>query len=223
MERSLATLRILAFSAVYLFSDVALVTAATNVGGTIRDALGNPLPHAHVTVIPQGKETRGGVVADLHNRWTAANDKGEFQLNLARGRYKIRAKAEVDGYPDPTFWLNADPLVKFPEISVGEKDITGLEIKLGKLGGFLNGSVFDRLSGNPLAGARLRLQDTKNSYAVVEVFTDTDGHFQFTVPSKPMVVSATAPGHKPMTFRSGEHLVVSPREHRHIEFQLDRE
>src|SRR5258708_133901 len=111
------------------------LSSATNVGGTIRDALGNPLPHAHVTVIPQGKEIRGGVAADLHNRWTAANDKGEFQLNLAPGRYKIRAKAEVDGYPDPTFWLNTDPLVKFPEISVGEKDITGLEIKLAKQGG----------------------------------------------------------------------------------------
>jgi 5-hydroxyisourate hydrolase-like protein (transthyretin family) len=198
------------------------LSSATEVGGTIQDALGRPLPHAYVTVIRHGKGTRESV-SDLHNRWAAANDKGEFQLNLSPGQYKIRAKAEADGYPDPTFWLNTDPLVKFPTISVGESSIRGLQVTLLTRDGILDCSVVDKLSGNPLAGAKVRLLDPKNSYAFVEVFTDQNGHFQFTVVSKPIVVSAAASGHKQMTFRSGEHVIISPGEHRLIEFELDPE
>jgi hypothetical protein len=200
---------------------VGAALAGTTVRGTIRNALGKPFPHAQVTAIPDVEPTGNGVAGDVLNRWTAANEKGEFTLTLSPGRYKIRAKAEAEGYPDPTFALNSDPTARFPQISVGMNSITGLEIELGKRGGIFEGSLFDRLRHTPLVGATVRFRDARNPDAFVEVSSDSTGRFQFTAPSKPITVFATASGHKPMTFHRGEQVILSPGEHRHLEFELD--
>jgi hypothetical protein len=60
---------------------------------------------------------------------------------LAPGRYRIRGKDELDGFPDPTFWLSTDPKAKFPEISVIDEDVTDVNVVLGSRGAIVYGSV----------------------------------------------------------------------------------
>jgi len=121
------------------------------------------------------------------------------------------------------FWISADPTAKVSEVLVGEQAITGLEVRLGALGGIIDGNLQDSLTHKPLVGGKVRIQDARNSDAFVEVFTDSSGRFQFTVPCKPLVISTTASGHKPTAFQSGEQVILSSGEHRHLEFELERQ
>ncbi len=155
--------------------------------------------------------------------WVAVDSSGSFTLDLAPGRYRIKAKDELDGYPDPSFWLGLDPRAKFPEITVGTKDIGGVEVVLGPQGGILSGHILDAHSHDPVVGAEIRIQDAQNSYSYVKVFTNRDGYFQYTVPSKPILVSVTAPGYKTLEVDGGTEQTLSRGQHREIEAELQHE
>lgn len=192
--------------------------------GTVVDADGTPVSHAYIEALPVLSQfSTGTVVGNTPNPWIAADQSGHFEVALAPGRYRIRGKDEVDGFPDPTFWLNIDPKARFPVISVDNKNVAGVEVVLGSRGGVLLGSVQDADTHTPIAGAKIRLQDARNSYAFVEVFTDGTGHFRYTVRSKPIVISAVERGYKKTAFKAGAEVTLSPGEHREIEFELERE
>ena len=176
----------LAFLALCLASGSQAAMAETRVSGAVRDASGNLIAHAYVEAIPVIAKNSGGTVGNFPNSWVAADSSGNFSLDLAPGRYRIRAKDEADGYPDASFWVNVDAKAKFPEIVVGDKEIGGIEVVLGMQGGILAGELRDAQTHKPLASAKIRIQDARNSDAYVEVFTNRDGYFQYAVPSKPL-------------------------------------
>lgn len=196
-----------------------IARAETRVSGSVRDAAGNSVAHAYVEAIPVVAKNTGGVVGNLPNPWVAADTQGTFSLSLAPGRYRIRAKDEVDGYPDPSFWVNLDPKAKFPEITVGDKEIRDVDVVLGKQGGILSGKARDAQTGKSLAGVKIRIQDAKNANAYVEVFTDENGYFQYAVASKPLLISGVRPGYKAIALASGAEITLLPGEHR--EFPLE--
>jgi hypothetical protein len=72
----------------------------------------------------------------------------------------------------------------------------------------------------PIADAKLRIQDAHNSQAFVEIFTNRDGQFQYIVPSKPIVISVSAPAYKTEAVQAGVALALSPGERRQIEIKL---
>jgi len=144
---------------------------------------------------------------------------GRFAMRLRPGRYVIRAKDEAEGYPDPLFLFSADPTAKFPEIVVGESDISDLRVTLGARGGVLEGNVLDRATRLPIAGAKVRISNAREPSAYVEVFSDKDGRFQFAVPAKPIFLSTTATEYK--NVRTGE-LVLSGGQYRIVEIELER-
>jgi len=198
--------------------------ANPTVHGTVVDADGTPSSHAHVEALPVLSQlSKGGVVGDTPNPWTAADPSGHFEIVLAPGRYRIRGKDEADGFPDPTFWLNIDPKAKFPVISVDEKDIAGVKVPLGSRGGILYGSVQDADTRTPIVNAKLRLQAARNSDAYVDIFTNHAGQFQRTVPSKPILISVTAPGYKMASVQAGTEVTLSPGERRQIDIDLRHE
>ena len=89
---------------------------------------------------------------------------------------------------------------------------------LGMRGGVLEGEVTEKETGNPLQQAKISIRDARNSAAYVEVFSDKSGHFEFTVPSKPVLLSATARGYE--TTKFGEEVTLSGGEHRRISLEL---
>lgn len=223
MKIGLPVLSTVAFLVLSLASGFGQAAANTRVSGSVRDAAGKSITHAYVEAIPVITNGSGGTVGSSSNPWVAADSSGIFTLTLRPGRYRIRAKDEVDGYPDPSFWVNLDSKARFPEITVVDRDgeARNIEVVLGAQGAILGGEVRDAQTHTSLAGAKIRIQDARNSAAYVEVFTNSNGHFQYTIPSKPLLISVTAPTYKVTDLDGGAEVTVSPGGHR--EFQLDLE
>jgi len=207
-----------------VYCSMSAVAADPKVRGKVVDQDGNPVSHAYIEARPIINDLgKGTVVGNGPNPWIAADDSGQFEILLPAGRYRIQGKAEVDGFPDPTFWLNVDPKARFPVISVANKDVTDVEVVLGRQGGILHGLVQDADTPAPISNARLRLQDARNSNAFVEIFTNQAGQFEYTVPSKPILISAEAKGYKRVTVQNGGEVILAPGEHREIDIDLHHE
>jgi Carboxypeptidase regulatory-like domain len=215
----------LVFHAIYLFCLVGAPgeAFAETVSGTVRDAAGHFVAHAYVEAIPVITKQSGGTVGNLPNPWVAADANGKFILNLARGRYRIRAKDEADGYPDPSFWINLDRSAKFPEIMVSDKGITDIKVVLSRQGGMIRGQLRDAETRKPIAGAKIRIQDARNADAYIEIFTDSSGHFQYTVPGNPLLFSAASQGYKATAFENGGAVTLLPGEHREFQIEMEHE
>jgi len=202
-----------------LFVGAALGGARVRISGTVRDSSGRSLAHAYVKAVPVVQESGAGRVGSSGNPWVAADSSGAFTLSLPPGQFRIKGKDEMDGYPDPSFWLGLDPEARFPEIMVGNEDIDSVEVVVGIQGGILSGHIVDARTNSPIANAKIRIQDAQNSYAFVEVFTNSEGHFRYTVPNKPILIFVTAAGYK--EFQGDAEQTLSHGEQRNMEVELE--
>ncbi|MBZ5572873.1 MAG: carboxypeptidase-like regulatory domain-containing protein [Acidobacteriia bacterium] len=185
------------------------------VTGQVFDSSGSPVSGALVASVPTDTTGSAGSIA-----WVPTGSKGTFRLILKPGRYIIRAKYEAIGYPDPTFLLSSDPNADFPEVSVAESDVSSVRVRLGGRGGIVEGDLRDSNTQHTISGGKVTIRDAHNSESYVEVFTDQAGHFQFTVPSKPVQLVATAPGYKTTVFNMGHEITLSEGEHRTTNLEL---
>ena len=188
------------------------------VKGQVVASDGSEIQSAQVTAIPI---TTSGNAGHLH--WTNTDGHGQFHLLLKPGRYQIRAKAEADGYPDPNALFSADPSYRFPTISVVQSDISGVRVVLGAKGGILVGYLRDRQSHGAISHGKVTLRDARDPNGFVELTTDVQGRFQFTVPNKAFTILATAPGYKAAHFMNGQPLTLSGGEQRNIIVELDQQ
>lgn len=198
------------------------VTFAATVSGRVTDAHGNPLPHASVQALerPKNQKSVGTVGSKLGDPWIHADDHGRFQLQLPPGRYKILAKAETDGYPDPQFRLNRDPTERFPEIEVQTKTVTNVRVVLGQRGGLIEGRVVDTVSGEPVPQALVQLVDPTDPHSVVGFTADASRHFHYTVLPKRIHISASATGYTPAA--PPQELLLVPGETQQVKIALTR-
>lgn len=185
------------------------------VTGKVTDAHGLAMAGASVAAIPVDDQGSAGDFG-----WMRTDGKGVFRIMLRPGHYIVRAKNEEDGYPDPSFLLSSDPNAKFPRIWVDQADISGLLVTLGARGGIVQGELRDEVTGQAIPKGKVTISDARNPEAFVEVFADRDGHFHFTVPSKPVKVSASAAGYTAGYADNGRELVLSEGEHRTVELEL---
>jgi hypothetical protein len=197
--------------------------AGSTVSGVVTDSTGTEVAQAFVEALPMARGEQGGTVGDRPNPWVPTDSHGKFRISLAPGRYRIRAKAEADGFPDPVFMLNRDPTARFPEISVERQDVSDVRVILGKRGGVLDGVLLDQDSRKPIPHGKVTISDARAVEAYVEVFADEQGHFEFAVPNKPVRVSATAAGHATAYVDNGKELTLSGGEHRTVELELKPE
>jgi hypothetical protein len=167
------------------------------VSGSVTDATGSAGPTASVGAVPAGETSSVGDV-----RWVHVDNNGGFRITRRPGRYLIRAKEEGEGYPDPSFLLSADNGVVFSEVTVGESGLTGVPVALGARGGILSGELRDNANRQPIPKGKATIRDAERRDAFVEVTTNGEGRFRFAVPSKPLQISAAAPGY--LTSRYGE-------------------
>ena len=208
-------LRILTILLFALFVNNAAAAPAT-VTGVVSDPSGAPLPNSSVEAVPIDNY---GFVGNL--TWTQTDDHGNFRLNLREGRYEIRGKKETDGYPDPNSLLSVDSKASFPEVVVSKRDIEGVQVRLGLKGGVLEGTVRDRTSHDFVQKAKITIRDAKRPQAYIELFTDKTGRFRFTVPCKPLIVSAVAERHQETHLDGGSEWIPSSGEHRTVIFELE--
>jgi len=211
----------IAFALVLSTASGAVGLEAT-VSGTVTDSTGSESAHALVQAMLRTKSESGGIVGDHPNPWIEADDHGRFRINLPPGRYKFLAKNEIDGYPDPIFLLNSDETATFPEVTVSQKHLSGVRVTLGRRGGVLEGELIDQRSREPIPRCKIMIRDARNPDAYVEVFADQAGRFRFAIPSKPGLISATAPGYKTTKIAKSE-LMLSGGEHRSIGLRLEAE
>ena len=199
-----------------------------SLGVSVGDSAAQDPAHSVSGIVTRGDgfTAQGACVSALPAESNAGNascietdPQGRFQLMLRPGTYVLKAKDEAAGYPDPMFLLSSDPAAEFPEIVVRESDVSGVRVVLGSRGGILNGEIRDRNSRRPIAGAKVTVRDKNNPDAYVEVFSDGNGHFQFTVPAKPLSVSATAKSYK--NTNAGE-VVLSGGQNRRIDINLEK-
>ena len=194
------------------------VSPKRTVTGKVVGADGVVLASASIEAVPLGTVGDSGTVSA--QKWMATDNEGRFQISLSPGRYEIRAKDEMEGYPDPNFLLSADQSAKFPEVSVRNADISGLQVTLGGRGGVIEGSLRDADSQTAIPKAKITISDVTNHGVFVELFSDKEGRFRFTVPTKPIQVFATAPGYTSTYFLNGQDLILSGGEHRTIVLEL---
>jgi hypothetical protein len=195
--------------------------AQMKVVGTVTNSEGVSVAGSLVGAFPISPRG-GGVVGDRPNPWASTDADGKFSISLPPGYYRIRAKNEKDGYPDPIYWLSADPTAIFPEITVGTKEVSDVHVVLGKRGGVLSGELIEQGSLTPIPKGKVTLRDANNPNAYVEVFSDKGGHFHFTLPSKPIAVSASATGYGAASFAGGAAITLSSGEHKEIVIELPR-
>ena len=206
-----------------MFSSPTALLAGVTASGAVVDSAGLEVAHAVVQAVPiPTTDTSVGVVGDRPDPWIQADSHGRFQINLPSGRYKVLAKDEVEGYPDPIFLLNADPNAKFPEISVEQTDISDVQVMLGTKGGILHGDLRDETTQETVPKCKVTIRDASQHDAFVEVFANEIGHFQFTVPNKPIQIMATAPGYRVAFYGDGAKLILSGGEHRRVIIGLSR-
>jgi len=208
------TARMVAMALAIISSNSSGAVETPSVSGVVVDSAGVEVAHALIEAMPRPSDGGSGIVGDRPNPWIQADGHGRFGLTLPAGRYKIRAKDEAGGYPDPVYLLNTDQTANFPEISVGQADISDVRVVLGKRGGVLSGKLLDHSSRAPIFKGKITISDARNPDAYVEVFADAQGNFQFAVPAKPIIVSATAAGYKTsggteLTLSGGERRVIS--------------
>lgn len=184
------------------------------VTGMVTDAFGSPLPGSFVLAVPMNGNRSGRFV------WTPVNNRGEFSLSLPPGRYLIRAKAEDAGYPDPNFLLSADSTARFPEISVGNVNVSGIQVSVGAQGGLIEGRLLLRETQQPVPKGKVTIRDATNPTAFVELTTDEIGHFAFAVPRKPVTICASGAGYPSTCFEGGREILLSGGERLSLTLEL---
>ena len=223
MNYTAKLLSVRGFALGLMFLSPTALLAGVTVSGAVVDPAGSEVAHAVLEAVP--RPTTGasdGMVGDRPDPWIHADSHGGFKINLPSGRYKILAKDEVDGYPDPVFSLNADPNANFPEISVEQADISDVQVVLGTKGGILQGDLRDEVTQQMVPRGKVTIRDARQHDAFVVVFANEMGRFEFTVPNKPIQVLATAPGYRVAYYRDGAELTLSEGEHRNVIIGLSR-
>lgn len=133
--------------------------------GTVTDANGNLVPGATVYVVPQEISFE-----NIAPRSTTANAAGsfEFHAGFALGTYKMYAKKESDGYPDPSDDFYADP--KREQLTVEltkEHPSSTTTVAMLDRAAVLAGSVVDADSHVPLKAKLVFMDQDGNSHSIM--------------------------------------------------------
>jgi hypothetical protein len=194
----------------------AITQTSFAVAGQVVTSDGSGAPHASAEAVPLVRAGEEINMSELH--WKQADNEGKFQLTLPPGRYEIRAKDEIDGYPDPNFLLSKDPNASFPIINVDSQQRPEVRVKLGAKGGTLEGELLNQATHSPVKRGKVIIADAQNPSIFVEVVADKGGYFHFAVSSKQLRISGSAPGYVVSSLAGSLTLVGG--EHRKITLEL---
>jgi Carboxypeptidase regulatory-like domain len=133
--------------------------------GTVTDANGNLVPGATVYVVPQEISFE-----NIAPRSITSNALGEFDFGggFALGTYKLYAKKESDGYPDPSDTFYADPKREPLTVELTkDHPSSATTVALLDRAAVLAGRVVDANSGVPLKAKLVFMDQDGNSHSVM--------------------------------------------------------
>jgi len=138
----------------------AQTTHSANLRGTVIDPTGAPVAGATVYAVAQGLMLNDAVPRSTK---TDGNGAFDFHRGLDLGTYKVYARKDADGYPDPLDSFYTDPKAAAPQIELSEGHPTAeVAVKLGPKAATVAGRVVDANTG---AAVKARLG-----------YVDADGH-----------------------------------------------
>jgi hypothetical protein len=190
------------------------------VTGRVLDAQGQPVSGAQISIFPSAA-TSGGLPSA-----TTGKDGSYRLVSPPYGETWICAVKESAGYPDTNALLFAPAQDTRPKIILAPGSRLELDIHLGPPDGIFEGYVVDALTRAAVSNGRVALHRSQPE----SMYSGTlapDGHFLFALPSAPIEVSITAPGHLPWKYRDpqsgSDKLVLSTLDHRIIRIELSSE
>ncbi|SRR5579871_567532 len=133
--------------------------------GTVTDANGNLVPGATVYVVPQEISFE-----NIAPRSTTANATGGFDFHggFVLGTYKVYAKKESDGYPDPSDDFYADPKREPLTVELTkEHPSSTTTVAMLDRAAVLAGSVVDADSHVPLKAKIVFMDQDGNNHSVM--------------------------------------------------------
>jgi Carboxypeptidase regulatory-like domain len=191
------------------------------ISGSVLDGKGVPLADCVVEAIPMNTNPSAKTtITSGPPLLTTTGADGRFKINVAAGRYRIAAKNEPMGYPDPTYLVNSDPSGSFPFVTA-EQDVSGVVVKLGTQGGVITGEVKSSDTNSPIPRAKITVRDLRNG-SFAEYFADDQGRFSFAIPARPVLISADAPGYSRSVYQNGSGVSLSGGDKRTITLTLLR-
>lgn len=135
-------------------------TRPADLSGTVIDQTGAPVAGAIVYAVAQGLTLEDPIPRSAK---TDGNGAFDFHHSLDLGTYKVYARKDADGYPDPFDGFYSDPKAEAPEIELSQAHPrASVAVKLGPKAATVAGRVVDANTG---AGVKARLG-----------FLDADGH-----------------------------------------------
>ena len=139
--------------------------ASGEIKGSVADANGNLVPGATVFAVPQDISfdniAPGSITADGAGGF-------DFRGGLALGTYKVYAKKESGGYPDPSDNFYADPNLEPPTIELTkDHPATTTTVTLANRAAVLAGRVVDANSGVPLKAKLVFMDEDGNSHSLM--------------------------------------------------------
>jgi hypothetical protein len=160
----------------FMVSGSLLIQAQTrpaNLSGTVIDQTGAPVAGAIVYAVDQG-------LADAIPPSTKTDGNGafDFHRSLDLGAYKVYARKDADGYPDPFDSFYSDPEAEAPRIELSQAHpAASVAVKLGPKAATVAGRVVDANTGTAVK-ARLAFVDADGHGHSVSV----DGDYRIQVP-----------------------------------------
>ena len=162
----------------FMVSGSLLIEAQTrpaNLSGTVVDQTGAPVAGAIVYAVAQGL-----LLDDAIPRSTKTDGNGafDFHRHLDRGTYKVYARKDADGYPDPLDGFYTDPNAEAPKVELSEAHPTAsVAVKLGPKAATVAGRVVDANTGAPVKAHLGFVDGDGHGHSV-----DADGDYRLQVP-----------------------------------------
>jgi hypothetical protein len=167
--------------------------------GTLTDQSGSPLAGATVYAVPQfltfDSITPRSVKTKANGEF---NFRGKFQL----GTYKLYARKDEDGYPDPLKGFYTDLKGEASSVVLSDDHRSGtVKVRLGERAAVMAGRVLDADSGVPVKAILVFLDGDGNRREIL-----ADGEYRAILPAGKdliLMVSALSP-------QSSEHRPIAP-------------
>jgi Carboxypeptidase regulatory-like domain len=164
-------------------------TKTGQIKGTVTDEDGSPVSDATVYALPQGL-----MLDDITPRSvkTDRNGRFDFRGGFPFEAYKLYARKDEDGHPDPLDRFYADSKSDAPRVDLTTDHTSAtVTVKLGEQAGILEGRVIDAETGAVLK-ARLGFLDGQGNGRGVD--SDAEGKFRALLPpGKQLTLVVTDP------------------------------
>jgi hypothetical protein len=193
-------------------------TKTGEIKGTVTDEDGSPVPDATVYAVPQG------LVLDditLRSVQTDRNGRFDFRGGFAWEAYKLYARKDADGYPNPLDRFYADSKADAPQVDLtANHPSAAVAVNLGEKAGVVEGRVIDAETGAVLK-ARLSFLDGQGNGRGVD--SDSEGKFRALLPPGKELTLVVWPAHADRLQRTFPSLRLEPGQYISMDIPVSRQ